>query len=113
MGLPVTRTDIIKSLMKMTEVKTIVPTWLKVWNIFILFPISIWPFLFFNVDDMLESSMKCRCIIFVWMLIYPVVLLGNVFLTYKLFKRGHRKTAIFISLLLGVLVAMFMHFLLS
>jgi hypothetical protein len=85
------------------ENKSNVPILLRMLNILTLFPIIVWPFLFFHVDDMMESSMKYKWPIFIFMLVYPLILIGNIFLTTKLYKLGYKKTANLISIMLAII----------
>ncbi len=85
------------------ELTAKVPIWLKALNFFSLLPILLWPFLFLHVDAMLESSMKFKWPIFILMLIYPLILIGNIFLTRKLYKCEYRSVAIQISILLALI----------
>ena len=81
---------------------SIVPKWLRILNIAILFPILIWPLLFFNAGALLDSSLDYKWIYFFLMLSYPAILIGNIYLSKKLFESGYKKLAIIISLTLGV-----------
>ncbi|MBS7787640.1 hypothetical protein KIH23_10055 [Flavobacterium sp. CYK-55] len=81
-----------------------VPTWLRILNILTLFPILVWPFLFFQVDDFLDSDIKYKWIILTLEIIYPLILIGNVFLTNKLCKNGYQNAAITISIALAILI---------
>jgi len=94
-------TGMIKNINKV-NVSLSVPAWLKILNIIILFPIIIWPLLFFNAGDMLDSGIEYIWIIFLLMLFYPGILVGNIFLSKKLYKNGYGKIAIVISIFLGL-----------
>jgi len=79
-----------------------IPILLTIFNIIICFPILIWPLLFFHIGDMLESSINHVWIKFFTMLFYPVIFIGNIFLSRFLFKKGSKKIAILISVILGI-----------
>jgi len=79
-----------------------IPTWLKKLNIIILFPIIIWPLLFMNAGDMLDSQIEYVWAKFFLMLFYPGILIGNVFLSKKLYNLGYGKIAVMISIFLGL-----------
>ena len=89
------------------ELKPKVPIWLKTLNVFNLLPILIWPFLFLHVDAMLESSMKYKWPIFILMLTYPSILIGNIFWTSKLYRNDYKSVAILISILLAFIFGYF------
>lgn len=64
-----------------------VPTWFKVLNFILLLPCIVWPFIFFSTIFFFDnpSNFLYAFILFLLVNIYPLYLLGVLYLNYKLF----------------------------
>ncbi len=85
-----------------------IPLWLRSLNAIMLTPLIAWPFLFMRAGDLVDSNMEEHAgFIFMAMLCYPVILIGNFFLCKKFYQKGYSRFAIATSVSLAICMGLF------